>query len=218
MSRRSTRNTRARRAARLQDLTRANELLLGALDRSKSIARQLAIDNGHLRSRAETAVRELHAERSAADRTRHFQGNLVRMVSNITLAHRIPTTIRHPKELGGDFSATFYRFPSLSHSEDWHATTSEREMRESMRLLNVDVVRDDFDRLLHARVRLADGQVRYAISESALEMESASSLVDCIAPEIARQLAEALQARRSPVRRASQSSPCRGPVGSSYRY
>ncbi len=64
---------------------------------------------------------------------------------------------------------------------------------EVLRLLDVEVIRSNLNRQMHVLVALADKQVAYAITESAIFGLSRSALVRLLAPRIAEQLIAALR-------------------------
>ncbi|HWV64100.1 MAG TPA: hypothetical protein VN019_10745 [Oxalicibacterium sp.] len=65
---------------------------------------------------------------------------------------------------------------------------------EIMRLLEIDVVRDHFNRQMNVRAHLADGKVGYLISESAIMMMRPNELHQRLVPQVARELSVALTA------------------------
>lgn len=64
---------------------------------------------------------------------------------------------------------------------------------EVLRLLDVEVIRSNLNRQMHVLVALADKQVAYAITESAIFGLSRAALVRLLAPRIAEQLVAALR-------------------------
>lgn len=63
---------------------------------------------------------------------------------------------------------------------------------EIMRLLEIDVVRDNFAHQLHVRGLLGDGKIGYSISESALRRMTQQEITDRLVPEIAREVGREL--------------------------
>lgn len=66
---------------------------------------------------------------------------------------------------------------------------------ETMRLLEVEAVRDDFARQMHCRVTFDEHAIGYAISDHALRNMTAKEIERRIAPEIARLLVAELKGK-----------------------
>lgn len=67
---------------------------------------------------------------------------------------------------------------------------------ETMRMLETDAVLDRVRGMLHVNARLADGKVRYAVSESALMDADRDWLVNSISRELAKALVTELRGTR----------------------
>jgi hypothetical protein len=67
---------------------------------------------------------------------------------------------------------------------------------EIMRLLEVDAIRDSLSQQMHVRVRFANGDVGYAMSELAIQRMPEKELVRTIVPEIVTLFARQLKEKR----------------------